>query len=598
MPPTDPKVSPRNVETRQRPPTTEVGKPRRPARDAGGKGASQVVRARESRARGEGRQGVGTHSKPEERSVDSDQQADNAWLLSVQRKLYQWSRENPDEAYRDLWNWVTDPRNLRCAWRRVSSNKGKRTPGIDGVTVARITERQGRDAFLQELRLQLRERRYQPSPSRRKLIPKPGKPGKFRPLGIPTVSDRAVQSAVKQILEPIFEAQFWHVSYGFRPGRSSHGALEYIRRSTTPIAKDAHGKRRQLPYPWVIEGDIRACFDEIGHHALLTRLRRRVADRKVTRLIGQFLKAGVLDEERFMRTPAGTPQGGILSPLLANIALSAVEERYERWVHKKPAQRKNAQLDPKKAARCARQTDRLAGRLVCLPVRYADDFVVLVSGSREQAETEKNALAEHLRSTLGLELSTEKTRITPMEKGFDFLGHRVRLKWNRYRGLYTSVEIPKDKTQAFRHRIKRLTGPNMRNQPLASLLRRLNPMIRGWANFYRHCYGAGVVFNRLDWYIWDRIWRWLRKKHPRTNARNLNAQFRRMASARRRKTWADDGVELFFATSVKREHYRLGMMSLPDFAIIPGEPDAYRKAHVRFGGRPWETDGGNAARRP
>jgi len=530
--------------------------------------------------------------------VDSDHQADRAWLLSVQQKLYQWSRDNPDEAYRDLWNWVNDPRNLRCAWRRVSSNKGKRTPGIDGVTVAQISSRQGPDAFVKRLRQALRERSYQPSPSRRKLIPKPGKPGKFRPLGIPTVKDRVVQSAVKQILEPIFEAQFWHVSYGFRPGRSSHGALEHIRVATTPRAKDAHGKRRRQPYPWVFEGDIRACFDEIEHHALLTRLRRRVADRRVTRLVGQFLKAGVLDEEQFYRTSAGTPQGGILSPLLANIALSAIGQRYERWVHRTPAKRKNAQTDPQKAACEARNSDRRAGRLVCLPVRYADDFVVLVSGSRAQAETEKDALAEHLRLTLGLELSDEKTRITPMRTGFDFLGHRVCLKWNRYRGAYTSVEIPKEKTQALRHRIKRLTERSTTNQSLASLLRRLNPILRGRANFYRHCFGAHDVFGRLDWYIWDRIWRWLQKKHPRAGAGKLYDRYCCRTASGRRKVWAEEGVELFFANTMTVERFRLGNMSQPDFTMIPGKPDAYRKAHVRFGGRSWETDGGNAARRP
>jgi len=156
---------------------------------------------------------------PEQRPVDSGHQADKAWLLNVQKKLYTWSRDHPDEAYRDLWNWITDPRNLRCAWRRIATNKGRRTPGIDGKTVGSIRREEGTEAFLDELRRALRSGSYRPSPCRRKLIPKPGQPGKFRPLGIPTITDRVVQSAIKQILEPIFEAQFWHVSYGFRPGR-------------------------------------------------------------------------------------------------------------------------------------------------------------------------------------------------------------------------------------------------------------------------------------------------------------------------------------------------------------------------------------------
>ena len=190
MPPKGPKVDHRNAEALDASPTTEVGKPRRPAMSRRGRGASQVVRARESRAHGEGRQGVGTHPESEERSVDADQQADKAWLLDVQRKLYQWSRDNPAETYRKLWNWVTDPHNLRCAWRRAASNQGKRSAGIDGMTVARIRREQGEAAFLDGLCEQLRSGSYKPSPCRRKLIPKRGKPGKFRPLAIPTVADR------------------------------------------------------------------------------------------------------------------------------------------------------------------------------------------------------------------------------------------------------------------------------------------------------------------------------------------------------------------------------------------------------------------------
>ena len=338
--------------------------------DGRGRGASSVVRARESRAQGDRRQEVGQHLKPEERSVDTGQQSDKDWLLSVQRKLYQWSRDNPDEAYRDLWGWLADPRNLRCAWRRVAANKGRGTPGIDGMTVARIRRRKsGQEAFLHELQGELRRRSYRPSPCRRKLIPKRGKPGEFRPLGIPTIKDRVVQGAVKQILDPIFEAQFRHISYGFRPGRGCHGALEHIRLATTPPrARSASGRKGKPPYSWVIEGDIKRCFDEIDHHALMTRLRKRVADRKVTRLVLRFLKAGVVAEDQFARTEAGMPQGGVISPLLSNIALSVIEERYERWVHKKPVKRRNAQTDGMEAAHNARGNDRRSGRMVCFPI--------------------------------------------------------------------------------------------------------------------------------------------------------------------------------------------------------------------------------------
>ena len=262
--------------------------------------------------------------------MDMDYQADEVWVLGVQRRLYQQSKANPEETWRDLWGWLTDARMIRHAWRRVSTNKGKRSAGVDGITVDRVRRRIGEQAFLEGIREELRSGAYRPSPSRRKLIPKAGKPGQFRPLGIPTVKDRVVQGAVKAVLEPIFEAQFWPVSYGFRPGKSTHGALEHIRQSLQPRKRDEDSRRHQMPYNWIIEGDIKGCFDNINHHHLMDRLRASVADRRVTGLVGQFLKSGVLAEDQFLRTDNGTPQGGIISPLLANIALSAIEERYER----------------------------------------------------------------------------------------------------------------------------------------------------------------------------------------------------------------------------------------------------------------------------
>ena len=248
-----------------------------------------------------------------EESVDTDARADKAWLLNVQRKLYQWSRENPEGQYRELWNWITDIRTLRVAWQTVATNKGKRTPGIDGITVKHI-RKLGEDAYLEGVRTELRSGSYVPSPSRRTWIPKPGKPGEFRTLGILIVKDRIVQCAVKQIIEPLFEARFWHVSYGFRPGRGCHGALEHIRMALWSSKKGEDGKRHDYPYQWVIEGDIKGCFDNLSQYQILERIRRRCADRKVNRLIRAFLKAGVLSEEQFIRTDVGTPQGGNLTP--------------------------------------------------------------------------------------------------------------------------------------------------------------------------------------------------------------------------------------------------------------------------------------------
>jgi RNA-directed DNA polymerase len=558
--------------TRGRPPAPEAGYPRRSGKDAHEDGALVVVGARESRAHGEGGQRVGQPLAPEQWSVDSDQQA-KAWLLSVQRKLYQWSKANPGEPYRDLWNWVIDPRNLRCAWLRVASNRGARSSGIDGVTVGRIRQGEGEDTFLTRLRLELRTGRYHPSPCRRRLIPKRGKPGEFRPLGIPTVRDRVVQSAVKQIVEPIFEAGFWHVSYGFRPGRGCHGALEHIRMTIRPMAVAHDGKRRTVPYAWLIEGDIKSCFDRIGHHQLMDRVRTRLVDRKVTRLLSGFLKAGALSETQFIRTDAGTPQGGIISPLLANIALSVIEERYERWVNLQTRRRPNRKADGIRAACSARITDRHAGRPVFFPIRYADDFVVLVAGTREQADTEKEALADFLRERLGLELSPAKTRTTATTDGFNFLGHRVRLRWDPRFGYTPRIEIPKEKRLEFRHRIKELTGRDRTYLSLTRMLHELNHILRGWGHFYRFCTNAKRFLNQLDWYVRDRIWRWLRKKYPKTPCGRLT-RFRRPITGGRQVVWATSTTEQYLMARLPVMRYRRGWMQRPDFAVTLGEPGA------------------------
>ena len=263
------------------------------------------------------------------------------------------------------------------------------------MTVSRIRHGEGSEAFLGKLRDDLRTGRYRPSPCRRKLIPKPRQPGKFRPLGIPTVTDRVVQGAVKHLLEPIFEAHFWHVSYGFRPGRGCHGALEHIRMAIRPRAKASDGRRQRAPYQWVIEGDIKGCFDHIDHHLLMAAYSR--AHRRSE---SDEIDSAVLESRRtrrrisfFRRAPA-RPQGGVISPLLANIALSAIEERYERWVHHRQKTRAHRTSDGVTAALEARMTDRRRGLPVFFPIRYADDFVILVAGTREQAENEKAALAE------------------------------------------------------------------------------------------------------------------------------------------------------------------------------------------------------------
>lgn len=591
MPSKDSKVKNWNVGTRSSPPVRNTGYRQRPGKEKHEGGASIVVRDPESRLQGEGWQGIDALLKTGKKSMDLDYQADYAWVLSVQRKLYQWSKTNPEEPYRELWNWITDLRNLRCAWVRVAKNKGKRTPGIDGETVGSTTRNIGINSFLVKLQTGLKEGTYQPSPCRRKLIPKTGKPGKFRPLGIPTIADRVVQSAVKQVLEPLLEARFEHVSYGFRPGKGCHGALEHIRTAIRPRGKNPeNGKRDQMPYQWVIEADIQACFDNIDHHLLMERVRKHSCDRKVNQLLVKFLKAGILSEEQFLRTETGTPQGGIISPLLANIALGIVEERYERWVNHKSKLRQTRKCDGITAAMRSRATDRKAGRKVFFPIRYADDFVTLISGSELDAQQEKAELETILKTGMGLTLSAEKTKITPLTQGFQFLGHRVSMRWDERYGWTPRIEIPKEKLADLKYKVKYLTGRSTIKWSLSELLQKLNPILRGWANFYHYCTGAKKILTSLDWYTRDRVWRWLRKKYPKANAEMI-LRHRKASKARPTcKVWSTDGIELYQTGRLKVMRYRRGWMIPPEFTTIPGEPDAYRKTHVRFGEKTSETN--------
>jgi RNA-directed DNA polymerase len=273
-------------------------------------------------------------------------------VSEMQVKLHHWAAADSGRRFDDLFNLVYDPATLIVAFSRVASNLGARTAGVDGLTVADVERIMGAPSFLDDLRDHLREGTFRPLPVRERTIPKPGGSGKVRKLGIPTVADRVVQAALKLVLEPIFEADFEPVSYGFRPKRRAHDAIAEIHHFGT------------LGYRWVLDADIEACFDSIDHAALMDRVRRRVRDKRVLGLVKAFLKAGLLTELGENRdTHTGTPQGGILSPLLSNIALSVLDEHLqEQW-----------RLQMRTESRRARR--RRKGLGTWRLVRYADDCV-------------------------------------------------------------------------------------------------------------------------------------------------------------------------------------------------------------------------------
>jgi RNA-directed DNA polymerase len=455
-------------------------------------------------------------------------------VRGMQAKLHRWAGADSSRRFGDLFNLVCDPYFLAESWDRARGNRGAGTPGIDGVTAAVVENRDGGvSAFLEEIRGQLRAGTYRPSEVRQVMIPK--RNGKMRKLGIPTLADRVVQGALKLVLEPIFEADFQPCSYGFRPGRRAQDAIAEIHHLATS------------GYAVVLEADIRACFDEIDHTALMDRIRVRVKDKRVLALVKAFLRAGVMTAAgHYEDSLTGTPQGGILSPLLANIALSALDEHFAR------------QWEPNPGKRERRARKGLGNWRIC---RYADDFVVMVKGTRQHAEALRAEAAVAL-APLGLRLAEEKTRIVCIDEGFDFLGFTIRRMRKRGTSRYYVYTVPSRKAiQAIKDKVSAMTHRSTLNQDLATLLQRVNRALAGWASYFRHGVSK-ATFSKVDDHAWNRIMHWLKNKHHGRRRPGLPELKRRFCLP---GTWtlAADGTRLTGASAVPVTRYRYRGTRIP-----------------------------------
>src|ERR1700688_913950 len=427
-----------------------------------GRAATFIRRTKQGKAAGLPPQG-----KAQPRRKPADRKApvrlNNARKL--QRTLYRVAKQQPERRFTLLYDKVCRWDILQEAWQRVKSNKG--AAGVDQVDIDAIRD-YGEDRFLNELERELRSRQYRTALVRRVHIPKPGQPGKTRPLGIPTVKDRVVQMAVKLVIEPLFEADFMPCSFGFRPEKTPRMALSIIAEKT------------QAGYTHVVDVDLKSYFDTISHELLLELVERRVGDVQVVRLIRAWLKAGVLEEGKVTRPDRGSPQGGVVSPLLSNVFLHEVDRQWCR-------------------------SDGVALGDVRL-VRYADDMVLLAR-TEQQARVAWEQLQAQF-AALRLVVNQEKSRLTTLADGFAFLGFEFRKAPGRMLLMWPRKKACRN----IRQRIREVTRSFPSHGPVGVVIQKLNPILNGWCTYFRVGH-SNRTFHKVDWAVRSELQLWLRRKH-------------------------------------------------------------------------------------
>ena len=414
----------------------------------------------------------------------------------LQRNLYLAAKKDKQRRFHALYDRSFRLDILWRAWKEVRENKG--SAGIDGITFEMIEE-YGVEEYLLDIQEDLKNKKYRPKPVKRVYIPRPD--GKQRPLGIPTIRDRIVQQACKIVIEPVFEANFLDNSYGFRPKRDAKQATEKV--------------KKELYKNWyVVDADIQGYFDNINHEILLGLLNRRISDRRVIKLCRQWLRAGVIENGKYYPTEKGSPQGGVISPLLANIYLHVLDSYWEN--HKE----------------------------LGVIVRYADDAVIMC-----RKRTDAELAFEHLKrimTKLKLTLNPQKTKIVDMNKeSFDFLGFCYQKFGKTKSGRKLPYMMPSKKAmEKVKDAIRVITCRKSAYEGLEQKVEKLNPLIRGWRNYFQHG-NSTKRFKQLDEYVWMKLWR-------RVYYRRKQKKYRGHVLYGFRKWYATSGIEYFYYLNKKR----------------------------------------------
>jgi len=455
-------------------------------------------------------------------------------VSEMQGKLARWSTEDSTKRFFDLMKLVAQEDWLLEAFYNVKRNKGSKTAGVDGLNIYRFEI--DLDKQICKLSESLLDGSFKPSPARRVYIPK--KDGKRRPLGIPTVKDRIVQMAIKMALEPIWESDFLNSSHGFRPKRSTMFAIRHISWACTNKGKGYES------YRWCIEGDFQSYFDTVHHKVLMRELRKRIKDSKLLDLIWMFLKSGIMEENLFKKSTEGVPQGGVLSPLLSNIYLHPLD----KWMYDNYTE---------KNAGGIRRYHKNKGRANNYPVsyvRYADDFVVLVKGTKEEALHMRNTLSKFIDTELKLTLNMDKTQVTHINDGIEFLGYRIIRKRQASGKMKVVLQIPREAVNRICEKINiRESG---HEDSTSTKIFAINKQVTGWCNYYKYATTVSSIFGKVETVAFWSLGHWLGQKYKSSISKLIRKYYKiYTVDGISRKTWIVNDYALKSASFIKQKKF-------------------------------------------